>query len=1165
MPSELCCNFQGYRYCVHPESYDPDTKIALLSDPSDGLCFKYTEGERGLGKMECGDGALRFKYDAPEASMLLAIGTTGFSGEMCLEGWRNAGLNLWECDSPNKAKQTFFKTYRTHYQWPCAKPAVGNTNAEQCVCAPQQDKLYGRVGSKFLSYQTCLAGRVRGSLGGRTLTSMRPENMCNGQPIEMVSLADWTDENSMFVHWVEDTENFQSAASYINKVTFIDGEAKLTAQIKLSGCVQGGGITRGKGDTVVVLCAEHVDWDGKLHLKFVEVSSDLSSEVRRFSALPEDCHDGDCEGFYKMQGGADFRHVAYIPTKNWYVSWTGAGWGSHVADTMRMFDVTTTAFVPGAGDDWACMNGHTETGRMVYNADLDELGALCSSDTGGECTDPADSKQACDATNTYKNGMTYRTHVQDGKVGPITLAPFSNVWSQAISGWIGDIVPCADGFAIVWVGPDGVGTTFADDTNDVGFMRIKADGSIIVKKWVVGKTTATRERSAKLAKLGTGNCDRFLLGWGEMAADLYYPQKYQLVEIDSNGDQLTAPIDVTTSAQWAEETMWTTMTNGDVAWAHTWRRNADGSPSVVGKSQFGAAAGKTCTYDGNGYGYSWGSDPTQPGRRFHTNEAFMMRYKADVTTAAPPTPAPPGSTEVPTTDVPPTAVPSTVAPLTNAPATDAPATDAPRTVSPPTEVPPTLSPGSTAVPTTNAPPTAVPSTAAPSTAAPLTTAPATDAPRTMSPPTEVPPTLSPGSTAVPTAIPTAIPTSSPGVPPTNTPGTASQVSLGTASALIAKNWWTAEGASLRDVDGTLAVRQAAGTTTTTITFSPKTASGNYAYLREAGGWPAEIGFYDHMVLSIRAGRLSMGVLVVRLTTRTSSEDDTTPDAGGKTFLHRYRVRTTTDNTWQTVVVDRHPDEIVSEQPSNGNDYGVIEHALQAGGVSGAYFDYVTQIAISFESTTNHRTAEVASAEGDTEWAVGDVSFVHSDHTNDINAVYAMTGSAVRDTSTKRVRIALSWARNKDAPENTPYEVRYSYEHSVHSVGFSAAVFLTTVTSSSASLMVLPGDADGTVLLSELAASTITNVHLAVRAGTAAEFTEINLVFQDGTVASDDASDGGNGVDTELVVGLAVGGGLCLIIPIVIAVVLLCKKEKMEEGKEKNTAEEVNNAPDGGEA
>ena len=610
-----------------------------------------------------------------------------------------------------------------YYEGDCTVLSVSSKeNAVQCVCKPQAEQLYGSVPDRMATYQHCLAGRIRGGLGGRTLGSLYAENICDGQPMPVNSFADWTSPDTMYFYWAEDSDDWTTAGTHIEKVQFTPTGANIVAHIKLQQCVHNGGLTRGKDGKLAVLCAEAAGWAKWLHLKVVEVETDLSKEVRRFSVLREECRaTGECKGAYPMQKGADFRMLEYILSRNWYVAFHNGEWGGHVADAINFWDADTEKQVSGYGDSWACMGGHTETARMAYNAKVDELAVLCCSDFGGACTDPA--KQKCDVDDQWKNGLVFRNHIS--KTPSVAVAPFVNVHYGAISGWLGDLLSCGDGFVQAWHGADGLKDVFDAQTNDVGFMKLSKTGEVQLKKWVI-KTTGTRERSVKLAKLGSGDCDRFLLGWGEMAADAYYPAKYFLKEIDGDGNDLTEPIEVTEATMWGEDSQWATLGNGDVAWAHTWKRNDDGTPNKVGQKPNGKTAGKSCTWNGNGYGYTWGGLDDRPGGRFHTNEAFTTRYyakEADVDecaavpcgkgqtcaegsqqlakdftctcgdakargapaickTDAPPTAAPIPATPLPegSTYVPDTPAPATPAPATTAPATPAPDTRAPRTV-----------------------------------------------------------------------------------------------------------------------------------------------------------------------------------------------------------------------------------------------------------------------------------------------------------------------------------------------------------------------------------------------------------------------------------------------------------------------------------------------------
>eukprot|EP01061_Rhynchopus_euleeides_P046202 TRINITY_DN8683_c0_g1_i3.p1 TRINITY_DN8683_c0_g1~~TRINITY_DN8683_c0_g1_i3.p1 ORF type:complete len:1115 (+),score=371.16 TRINITY_DN8683_c0_g1_i3:120-3347(+) len=641
------------------------------------------------------------------------------------------------------------QSWKDYYDGDCVTFSVSSKeNALQCKCKPQTDQLYGNVADKVKTYQHCLAGRVRGGLGAKTLSSMYAENICDGQPMPMYVYPDWNDATSMFVHWSEDADDWTTAASHIERVKFTASGAVVVSHLALKNCVHAGEITRGKDDKVAVLCGEVAGWENSLNLKVVEVEADLSKEVRRFSVLAPGClATGSCQGAYPQMKGADFRLLTYIKSRNWYVAFFNAENGGHVADAMTVWDADTEQKVPGYGDAWACMGGHTETARMSYNAAIDELAVLCCSDLGGTCGNPA--KDNCDVNNKWKNGLVFRTHIggkSGEKVKAVTVAPFQNVHYAAISGWLGDLLTCGDGFVQAWHGADGLADVFKAQTNDVGFMRLSAKGEVQLTKWIV-KTPGTRERSVKLAKLGKGDCDRFLLGWGQMRTDGYYPTQYFVMEIDGDGNKLTEPLEVTDITQWNEDVTWATLGNGDVAWANTWKRNDDGTPNHVGQKTDKSGAGASCTWNGNGYGYTWGTLDDRPGGRFHTNEAFTTRYSSTEagTTESPPTPVP--VTDVPATPVPGTDVPATDAPATDAPKTDVPATDAPATDAPKTDVP------ATDAPKTDAPETDVPATDAPATDAPKTDVPATDAPKTDAPETDVPATDAPATDAPKTDVP----------------------------------------------------------------------------------------------------------------------------------------------------------------------------------------------------------------------------------------------------------------------------------------------------------------------------------------------------------------------------------------------------------------------------
>ena len=338
--------------------------------------------------------------------------------------------------------------YQDFYEGTCTELSVSSKEkALQCVCKPQADQLYASVADKMYTHQHCLDGRIRGGLGAKTLFSLYPENICDGQPMPINSFPDWSSPDTMYFYWAEDADDWTTAGTHIEKVRFTDSGAEIVAHIKLPQCVHGGGLTRGKGDTLAVMCAEVAGWTEWLHLKVVEVSADLSKEVRRFSVLQEECRaTGECKGGYPMMKGADFRLLQYIPSHNWYVAFHNGEWGGHVADAMTFWDGDTEAQVAGYGDSWACTGGHTETARMAYNEKVDELAVLCCSDLGGSCNDPA--KDNCDVDNKWKNGLVFRSHIE--KVGPITVAPFQNIYNQAITGWLGDLLPCGDGYVQAW-------------------------------------------------------------------------------------------------------------------------------------------------------------------------------------------------------------------------------------------------------------------------------------------------------------------------------------------------------------------------------------------------------------------------------------------------------------------------------------------------------------------------------------------------------------------------------------------------------------------------------------------------------------------------------------------------------------------------------------------
>ena len=610
LPLELCARTGNHNLCVLLKGANSNTNTTALADArTPASCFSVA----GWQLDQDSSCSTLFTVHKPQPGMLEA--TPG----VCLSV-TTTGFRLEACDG-NKVAQRFLAGYRAYYGAPCASQATANGVAEQCACTAKHTPQ--ELGPLTVTPH-CLEGRVKGSLMGRLLAPISSENLCTGQPMPMNTLPA-ANKNMAYVYWAEDA----ATRVHIELVDFSNGAA-IVAHIALEDCSYNGGIAMGKDGRIAVLCAEK-KWEAHMDVLLVEVAADLSVEVRRASTLPPSCSlsktGTDCGVSVPATGAADFRVLQYSSIRDEYYVFFNADVDNEQSNDM---------YSPLRGDSlqrtWTAFEGCTEqgstaTGRLAYNDASDEMGLLCCSDGGAAC---AQGDTNCDASGTYKNGLTYHSILNSGS--RTSLAPIVPVAGQALSGWPGDVLPCDNGFVVAWHSADGLKDEYGRETNDVGFARLSMGGDVIVKKWI-SKTADRRERSVKLARLGTG-CDRFLFGWGEMGASDVYPTRYLTVELDKDGNKLTEVLDVTSVTMWHEDSQWATLGSGDVAWTHTWKRNDDGTPNSVGTTTYGAPTAPTCTLGGGGYGFSTADNV--PGTGFHTNEAFTTFYKAGHAAPLPP-------------------------------------------------------------------------------------------------------------------------------------------------------------------------------------------------------------------------------------------------------------------------------------------------------------------------------------------------------------------------------------------------------------------------------------------------------------------------------------------------------------------------------------------------
>ena len=450
-------------------------------------------------------------------------------------------------------------------------------------------------------------GGIQGGLAGRILWTIVSEVGCTGTAFTMYPTVVPNEPGAIVFSWMEDfnaTTTERNAHSRLTKVAPnpSTGRYEIVADMRVPNCAQSGGTVFNKRGDIATLCfavCESCSGTERLEPFVVEVDAELTHVKRRVSVMDPLCaeHDNYC---YPRGRGTILQDLAYDPKRDWYAVWIAGAISYHVGDmlpihyadpALNMRRVTASDLGRDCGSvgwSWESIKGHTTGHRLAYHPQFENFGVLVTSDLPRE------------------PGMRYKSAV--GYYLKNKISENENVGQASVT-WPGALIACGCHFYSAWHGVQKMGDYSREKKVQLGFGRFLPDGTRVYVKWIA-LPEGMIPKSVRLAVLGGGEaegCNRFLLGWGEMQKDALYPERYMLAEVDSEGNMLTEPLDVTSATYWGEDEPWVTHTNGDVTWVSTWRRNNDGTPNRVGQDPVTGRLRKegpqTCTNDGRNDAY----------------------------------------------------------------------------------------------------------------------------------------------------------------------------------------------------------------------------------------------------------------------------------------------------------------------------------------------------------------------------------------------------------------------------------------------------------------------------------------------------------------------------------------------------------------------------------
>ncbi|MEM6291005.1 MAG: hypothetical protein AAGA54_07050 [Myxococcota bacterium] len=237
------------------------------------------------------------------------------------------------------------------------------------------------------------------------------------------------------------------------------------------------------------------------------------------------------------------------------------GSGCHEADTFLVLDRADYRFFPESerGWVWACATGHTIHNRPAFDPATGKYAMLCSTDWNDE--GEAD-----------RNEIAFR--LEDA---PKDVVHYATGGSIRIKGGAGPLVPRDTGGFLGLIVGDPTMTPDPDyaSPTQIGLVGFDAEGDPTGEiRWFDNEGQGFHG----WPQLGPLGGDRYLLAWGEgyqagsaesngeRNAALVLPQTFWMMEIDGDGNALTAPAEVT-EAGWGETNEMVSLGDGRVAWS----------------------------------------------------------------------------------------------------------------------------------------------------------------------------------------------------------------------------------------------------------------------------------------------------------------------------------------------------------------------------------------------------------------------------------------------------------------------------------------------------------------------------------------------------------------------------------------------------------------------
>jgi len=257
-------------------------------------------------------------------------------------------------------------------------------------------------------------------------------------------------------------------------------------------------------------------------------------------------------------GGGRLQYGAGIDGVQKYAAYYKVHEGGHEGDAYQY--ITADGASVTAGWSWGC--SHSMEERLVYNPTIKRFGPFCLSDA-------------------YPSHGYHYEHRTKSPVFTTTAAE-----NGYVAGGLGGVVATSTGWLVTFTCPQDGGPMTTN--TDVGLIHLAHESGVFLStpKWLTN-TPNIWEMGAHLAKFSQ-QTDRYLVGWIEKLSNNYFDRsndKYMIAVINSAGDFLQAPEDISSKAIFHERADFITFPNGDVGWVASWSGTPP-NPSYSAQAEF---------------------------------------------------------------------------------------------------------------------------------------------------------------------------------------------------------------------------------------------------------------------------------------------------------------------------------------------------------------------------------------------------------------------------------------------------------------------------------------------------------------------------------------------------------------------------------------------------